>query len=133
MLQLMAQSKLQGKGKRLIGTFSATDLKGCPIALLRSWLSLPVLEFTKKVLTGPSTSCKAPTGSSHSSSRMLITCSVESTLSEVIDKAVAGHVNRVWVVDEHGSLAGLLSLSDILSAIRASILSAESLDQYFGA
>lgn len=129
----MAQSKLQGKGKRLIGTFSATDLKGCPIALLRSWLSLPVLEFTKKVLTGPSTSCKAATDSSHSSSRMLITCSAETTLSEVIDKAVAGHVHRVWVVDEHGSLAGLLSLSDILRAIRASILSAESLDQYFGA
>lgn len=111
-----------GKGRRLIGTFSATDLKGGPIAQLQSWLSLPVVEFTKRVSTGPNIECNASTDLGHSSARALITCTAETTLSEVIDKAVAGHVHRVWAVDEQGFLVGLLSLSDILRTVRASLL-----------
>ncbi|XP_074382877.1 SNF1-related protein kinase regulatory subunit gamma-like PV42a isoform X2 [Apium graveolens] len=29
---------IDGKGRKLVGTFSATDLRGCPISQLRSWL-----------------------------------------------------------------------------------------------
>ncbi|KAH9715103.1 SNF1-related protein kinase regulatory subunit gamma-like PV42a [Citrus sinensis] len=44
---------INGNGRRLIGTFSATDLRGCHYAVLQTWLPLPALEFTQQVLTSP--------------------------------------------------------------------------------
>lgn len=105
---------MQGKGRKLIGTFSATDLRGCPIAQLQSWLPLSVLDFTQK-------------GSAASelgiSPRELVTCNAESSLAQAMDKAVTKHVHRVWVVDQQGLLTGLVSLTDMIRVIRVSLLS----------
>ncbi|XP_058112055.1 SNF1-related protein kinase regulatory subunit gamma-like PV42a [Magnolia sinica] len=113
------------KGRKLIGTFSATDLRGCSIALLQSSLPLSVVEFTERVSVVLGVGCRnADVG--HSSSRMLITCYPETSLTEVINKAVDGHVHRVWVVDQRGLLLGLISLTDVSQVIRASVSGMES-------
>jgi CBS domain-containing protein len=99
---------VNGKGRKLIGTFSATDLRGCRIQQLQSWLNLDVVDFIEKVST---------------SSKELVTCYEDSPLYEVVEKAIDKHVHRVWVIDQHGLLDGLVSLSDIIRVIRASFLS----------
>ncbi|ERN17961.1 SNF1-related protein kinase regulatory subunit gamma-like PV42a [Amborella trichopoda] len=107
---------IMGKGKKLVETFSATDLRGCPSSSLKTWLSLPVIDFMNKVSIGTRTEpVKTP--------RPLITCGMGSSLGEVMGKAVDHHVHRVWVVDDNGLLLGLVTLTDILRVIRASFSS----------
>ncbi|KAL4179819.1 hypothetical protein AMTRI_Chr13g121990 [Amborella trichopoda] len=107
---------IMGKGKKLVETFSATDLRGCPSSSLKQWLSLPVIDFMNKVSIGTRTEpVKTP--------RPLITCGMGSSLGEVMGKAVDHHVHRVWVVDDNGLLLGLVTLTDILRVIRASFSS----------
>ena len=108
--------KLQGRGQKLIGTFSATDLRGCLIATLQSWLPLSALDFTECL-------SKRPQNASSDSPRELVTCLAESSLAEVIDKAVTNHVHRVWVVDQQGLLVGLVSLTDMIRVLRLSLIS----------
>lgn len=80
-------------------------------------MRIDVLEFANRVSTGPIS------GSGDESSRTLVTCYVDSSLGEVIDKAVTGHVHRVWVVDKQGLLDGIVALTDILRVIRISLIS----------
>ncbi|KAK6912226.1 hypothetical protein RJ641_024319 [Dillenia turbinata] len=82
-----------GQGRKLLGTFSSTDLRGCPTAQFQAWLPLNVLDLTEKVSTS------ALYLDSGFSPRELITCQPDSNLSIAIDKAVTRHVHRVWVVD----------------------------------
>ncbi|KAK4481878.1 hypothetical protein RD792_012789 [Penstemon davidsonii] len=103
---------INGKGRKLVGTFSATDLRGCPIPQLQSCLHLSVVDFIEKMSGTPLTS-----------TRGLITCRPESTLGEVVDKVVNNHVHRVWVVDGSGLLAGVISLTDVIRVIRGWMLS----------
>ncbi|XP_074285241.1 SNF1-related protein kinase regulatory subunit gamma-like PV42a [Silene latifolia] len=115
-----AQHQLvDGYGRKLVGTFSATDLRGCPVSLMQSWLPLNVMEFTSRVYENP------PYGAPDlvNSPRMLVTCYAGSPLSEVIDKVVTQHVHRVWVVDDSGLLRGLVSLTDVIRAVRTALLS----------
>jgi len=107
---------INGRGMKLIGTFSATDLRGCHLATLQSWLPLSALDFTECV-------SKSPLYAASDSPRELVTCLAESSLAEVIDKAVTKHVHRVWVVDQHGLLVGLVSVTDIIRVLRLSLLS----------
>lgn len=53
----------------------------------------------------------------------LVTCFAESCLGEAVDKVVNKHVHRVWVVDGHGLLLGLVSLTDMIRVIRLSLIS----------
>lgn len=55
-----------------------------------------------------------------------MSCEAEASLGEVIDKVVTKHVHRVWVVDSQDSLVGLVSLTDIIRVLRASLLSLNS-------
>lgn len=110
---------ISGHGRQLIGTFSATDLRGCPIPQMQSWLSLNVIEFANRVYEFPSHGALDLVNSP----RLLVTCHLDSTLAEVIDKAVTQHVHRVWVVDTNGLLLGLVSLTDVIRTVRAALLS----------
>ncbi|KAF2293186.1 hypothetical protein GH714_038781 [Hevea brasiliensis] len=94
---------INGKGRKLIGTFSAKDLRGCHLAALQTWLPLSALEFTEVVSTSPINNVNVL-------ERELVVCHLESPLAEVMDKAVTKHVHRVWVVDGQGFLGGLVSL-----------------------
>lgn len=107
-----------GRGKKLVGTFSATDLRGCQLATLQSWLHQTALDFTDAVRKSPLFE-----GTGTAGVRELVTCGPESSLEEVIEKVVSKHVHRIWVTDEHGLLLGLVSLSDMIRAIRLSLLS----------
>ncbi|XP_042476223.1 SNF1-related protein kinase regulatory subunit gamma-like PV42a [Macadamia integrifolia] len=111
---------INGKGKKLMGTFSATDLRECPVSLLQSWLCIDVLEFTETVSTKWTVNASGELGHSP---RELVTCDPEMSLGEVIEKAVNGQVHRVWVVDKQGLLVGIVSLTDILRMIRVSMSS----------
>eukprot|EP01018_Ginkgo_biloba_P015678 Gb_14235 [translate_table: standard] len=125
-------SPTAGQGRKLIGTFSATDLRGCPAGMLQSWLSLSVLEFTERSSQGEKFGYNSTAASTTAlintspGSRLLVTCLVTSPLEEVISKAVDYHVHRVWVVDQEGLLIGLVALSDILRSFRAAILAQDN-------
>ncbi|KAI3521225.1 hypothetical protein L1887_10686 [Cichorium endivia] len=106
---------VNGKGRKLIGTFSATDLRGCPVSHLQSWLTASVMEYTRSLLS-------VSANMAGSTPRELVTSYAESPLAEVMDKVVANHVHRVWVVDRNGLLEGLVSLTDIIRVIRTSLL-----------
>lgn len=112
---------MQAKGRKLLGTFSATDLRGCHLAALQTWLPVTALEFTETVWSSPIHA--AMNASNESSPRELVSCHMDSTLEEVIEKAVRKHVHRAWVVDEEGVLVGIVSLSDIIRVIRALLIS----------
>ncbi|XP_038877427.1 SNF1-related protein kinase regulatory subunit gamma-like PV42a isoform X2 [Benincasa hispida] len=108
-----------GRGKKLVGTFSATDLRGCQLATLQLWLHETALDFTETrgkklspLFEGTAVAV-----------RELVTCRPESSLEEVMEKVVSNHVHRIWVTDEHGLLLGLVSLSDMIRVIRLSLLS----------
>ncbi|KAJ7962847.1 SNF1-related protein kinase regulatory subunit gamma-like PV42a [Quillaja saponaria] len=107
---------INGRGRKLIGTFSATDLRGCHLATLQSWLSISALEYTEKMSTSP-----LFTGNTISE-RELVTCFGETSLYEVIDKAVTKRVHRVWVVDKQGLLFGVVSLTDVIRVLRQSMI-----------
>lgn len=57
--------------------------------------------------------------------RRLVTCRRDSSLGEVMEAAASARVHRVWAVDGEGLLVGLVSLSDMLRAMRESLLAAE--------
>ncbi|KAL2936348.1 SNF1-related protein kinase regulatory subunit gamma-like PV42a [Bienertia sinuspersici] len=113
---------INGYGRKLVGTFSATDIRGCPVDLMQSWLPLNVRDFMKRVYENPSHGAPDLVNSP----RLLVTCYPDCPLSEVVDKAINRHVHRVWVVDElnHGTLVGLISLTDLIRTIRAALISA---------
>ncbi|XP_024971310.1 SNF1-related protein kinase regulatory subunit gamma-like PV42a [Cynara cardunculus var. scolymus] len=104
---------VNGKGRKLIGTFSATDLRECPASDLQSWMSASVMEYTRNLVRPSSGGLTA---------RELVTCYAESLVAEVVEKVVVNHVHRVWVVDRDGLLDGLVSLTDIIRVIRSSLL-----------
>ncbi|CAL5023893.1 unnamed protein product [Urochloa decumbens] len=141
-----------GKGKKAIETFSATDLRDCPVARLQPWLGISVTEFKRKVAEYRASSNK-PVGipgadddtdtgvvpvakdadspaalaaiaaeEEQQQQQTLVTCSPESTLGEAIEAAAARHVHRLWVVDEEGLLRGVVSLTDVLRAVREAAL-----------
>lgn len=99
---------MQGKKRKIVGTFSATDLRGCPVSKMQPLLNLEVLDFLKML---------SNTGM-RSSWREQVTCHPESSLGEVVEKVVSDNVHRVWVVDEQGLLEGLVSLTDMIRVIR---------------
>lgn len=57
------------------------------------------------------------------SPKEMVSCQPQAALAEVIEKIVSKHVHRVWVVDEQGLLAGLVSLTDIVGTLGVSLLS----------
>ncbi|GFP88956.1 snf1-related protein kinase regulatory subunit gamma-like pv42a [Phtheirospermum japonicum] len=99
---------ISGKDRKLVATFSTTDLRGCPMPLLQSCLHLNVMDFINRL---------------SNSTKDLVTCRTESLLGEVLDKVVNNHVHRAWVVDELGLLVGLISLTDIIRVTRVWLLS----------
>lgn len=117
---------INGKGRKLVGTFSATDLRECPTAQMHSWLSASVLDFTEILGSISSASSGGGDSTIRPCTRELVTCRAETPLSEVIDKAVSRHVHRIWVVDQDEAqgyrLDGLVSLTDIIKVIRAELL-----------
>ncbi|KAK8951955.1 SNF1-related protein kinase regulatory subunit gamma-like PV42a [Platanthera zijinensis] len=111
-----------GRGRKVIGTFSATDLRRCSVAQLQSMLNDSVISFKEQV----SAIAAESSGISDEPKTRCVTCHYDSTLAEVIDEAVFSHVHRVWVVDGEGLLVGLVSLTDILRAILDNVLGARN-------
>ncbi|XP_078157923.1 LOW QUALITY PROTEIN: SNF1-related protein kinase regulatory subunit gamma-like PV42a [Carex rostrata] len=118
------ESLQDGRGKRVVETFSITDLRDYPMTQLRKWLDSTVTEFKEKVVALKDALPEGGTAITDvPRSPKLITCFPENSLEEVIEKVVENHVHRVWVVNEQSLLLGLVSLTDILHAVRESALS----------
>ncbi|OEL22536.1 SNF1-related protein kinase regulatory subunit gamma-like PV42a [Dichanthelium oligosanthes] len=135
-----------GVGKKAVETFSATDLRDCPVARLQPWLGISVTEFKRKVTeyrasnrpvvpgadatdTGvPVDDADTPaaaaiaTDEEQNEQQPLVTCSPESTLGEAIEAAATRHVHRLWAVDDEGLLRGVVSLTDVIRAVREAAL-----------
>lgn len=105
---------IQGRERKLVATFSSTDLRCCPIAELESCLNMGVVEFLEKLATTPLHEASGL----RSSVREPITCHGESLVGEVLDKAITYSVHRVWVINGSGLLHGLVSLTDLIRIIR---------------
>ncbi|WVZ04319.1 hypothetical protein V8G54_025125 [Vigna mungo] len=113
---------MNGRCRKLNVTFSATNLRGCHITSLKSWLGISALAFTEEVESSLLYS-ESDMQNRGSSRRELVTCYAESPLSEVNEKVVTNHVHRVWVVDQEGLLVGVVSLTNVITVIRHSLLS----------
>ncbi|KAG0480043.1 hypothetical protein HPP92_010901 [Vanilla planifolia] len=109
------------RGKRLIDTFSATDLRGCSVAQLQSLLNVSVIEFKQQLRSNAAT-----LGTSNEARGRIVACNYETTLAAVIDDMILAHVHRIWVVDEQGMLRGIVSLTDILRVIRDKAIATEN-------
>ncbi|PKI48490.1 hypothetical protein CRG98_031112 [Punica granatum] len=119
---------IDGNGRKLIGTFSATDIRRCHLSALRQWLSASALEFTEMVSASPTKMVSASPihrgwPGSGDPQREQVTCRESTPLREVMDKAVDKHVHRLWIVNSDGLLVGLVSLTDLVRMLRASLLS----------
>ncbi|GER48440.1 AMP-activated protein kinase [Striga asiatica] len=110
---------INGKNRKVVGTLSTTDLRGCPMPLLQSCLKTNILDFINRLSGTP----LHETSGLRNSTKELITCRPESSLGEVVNKVVNNHVHRAWVVDEFGLLVGLITLTDIMRAARVWLLS----------
>ncbi|KAL2636329.1 hypothetical protein R1flu_007808 [Riccia fluitans] len=109
---------INGQGRKLLGTFSASDLRGCCAETLSSWKTITVMDWAKKAWTSERFGIGAATGPETVECRPPVTCKDNASLGEVISKAVENHIHRLWVVDDEGLLKGIVALSDILSALR---------------
>ncbi|PRQ50619.1 putative CBS domain-containing protein [Rosa chinensis] len=114
---------VNGRGRQVLGTFSATDIRGCHLSTLKTWLPISALEYTETISASPLLSSNP---NAVESARELVACRVDSTLAEVIDKVVTKHVHRIWVVDQQGLLMGLISLTDIIRVLRHAVMSETS-------
>ncbi|XAR50542.1 hypothetical protein NMG60_11004893 [Bertholletia excelsa] len=110
-----ASSPKLAKGRRLVGTFSSTDLRSCPTSQMLSWLHAGVLEYREKLPTSA--------GPEPASPKELVVCHPDSTLGQVINQAVTRHVHRIWVVARLGMVDGIVSLTDMIRATRVAMLS----------
>ena len=102
---------------------------------LQACLNIPVMEFLDQIYGARK--------------RGLVTCTQDNTLGEVMELAAQSKVHRVWAIDDQvcilmiahnmrftlelmtwvtekqGCLVGLVSLSDMIAAVRRSLLAAE--------
>jgi len=88
---------------RLVATLSASDLRGMTSNLIQARLpGLPVTDFLRETRRGRI-------------AYPLITATAQSTLLEVMQKMVNGHVHRVWIVDgyDEGKLLNVISMTDV--------------------
>ncbi|CAM6118065.1 unnamed protein product [Calypogeia fissa] len=113
----MESTLINGEGRKLIGTISASDLRGCNSDTLSSCSSMSVLEWAHKVWVSKHFGSGAAMGPEANlwQVKPQVTCRLATPLGEVIALALRNHIHRVWITDDQGSLMGLVALSDILS------------------
>lgn len=93
------------RGGKLLGTISASDFRGLKRDTLRSITDVTVEQFLKSM--SRSDAPRAP-----------VTCRPTTPLATVMANATTNKVHRVWVTNEDGWLSGVVTFSDIISAIR---------------
>jgi len=101
--RMSAMAIVDNEGK-LIGTFSASDLKGITVDKLHTLL-LSVTDFLRAMNEGQY--IPKP-----------VTCHPKSYIKTVLEKAIAAKVHRVWVVNSSLQPVGVVSYSDIISALK---------------
>jgi len=112
---------MQGNGRKLVGTFSASDLLGCTSEMLRAWATLPILSFFSKAglaqRFGMGAAVNAGSFECRKFQKPSVTCHLDTSLAEAMSNALTNHVHRVWVVDNEGQLGGVVSFSDMIRVV----------------
>lgn len=115
------QSLVMGNGRKVLGTFSASDLLGCTSEMFRAWASLPILSFFSKAgiaqRLGMGAAVDAGSFECRGFQKPSVTCHLETPLAQVMSNALTNHVHRVWVVDNEGQLNGVVSFSDMIRVV----------------
>jgi len=83
----------------LLGTFSASDLRGLDHKTIVSSLWLPAQDFLQLDASQ-------------------FTCTLHDSLLKVATKMVLGKIHRLWIVDGSDRVVGVVSLSDVLSQVK---------------
>jgi CBS domain-containing protein len=96
---------VDGDGK-IVGSISASDLRASTIETIFSQVLLPIKEFLAN-------SCKY----FQRDPNKAVTCRFDDTLRDVVKKVLDNGVHRIFIQEDDGTLAGVLSLCDIFSAI----------------
>eukprot|EP00850_Spirogloea_muscicola_P004394 SM000019S04938 [mRNA] locus=s19:168584:171635:+ [translate_table: standard] len=106
-------AKVMGQGRRLLGNFSASDLRGCTAKSLRSLSSVTVETFFRRM--------EAETRHSQagaSTRRIAVVCQPGSQLGAVLQEALTRRAHRAWMVDGAQCLLGVITFSQVLKAAR---------------
>lgn len=115
------QTLVFGNGRKLVGTFSASDLLGRTSEMLRAWSTLPILSFLSKAgmaqRFGMAAAVNAGSFECKGFQKTPVTCHLETPIVEVMSQALTNHVHRVWVVDNEDHLNGVVSFSDIIMLV----------------
>lgn len=93
---------------KLVGSISASDLKGSTGKDLFSNLKLSVRDYLKKA------------AAFFGREGVPVAVSSEATLTEIMDLLIKNHLHRLFVVDEAGKPIQVLSLTDIITFLWAS-------------
>lgn len=97
--EISAVPVLDEKDGKLVGTVSASDLRGIHQDSFKTTL-LPVMEFLQLQHGGQV--------------RAMVTCTANDVLADVMEKVLKNKVHRVWVVDDQQKPVGVVTLSDII-------------------
>jgi CBS domain-containing protein len=110
--QTMIKEKVSGiavidDNYKVVGSLSTTDLRLVVLTKPSINLNVPISEFLEEVRKDPSYQ-KPPRA---------VTCSYTDTVHTVITKLNSNQVRRLFVVDDHELLIGVVSLSGVLKYI----------------
>jgi len=113
----------QGRGMKLVGKFSASDLRGCTTEVLQAWSSFSMTDLFGRASGAQEFGIGAEfhARNTFECKEMVsppVTCSLTSSLDEVMSKALQNRVHQVWVIDDQGLLLGVVTFSDILKVVR---------------
>jgi len=87
---------------KLVGTLSASDVRGIKLDQLESVLD-PVVTYLSKISGGQS--------------RPLVTVTPNDGLKQVMEKIILGKVHRVWVVDANNKPIGVVTCTDVIKVV----------------
>ncbi|KAL3693039.1 hypothetical protein R1sor_006690 [Riccia sorocarpa] len=93
------------RGGKILGTLSASDFRGLGPDSLKTLTDITVSQFLVNM-------------SGQSSPRPPVTCLPTTPLATVMGSAITSKVHRVWVVHDDGWLAGVVTFTDIIRAVR---------------
>ncbi|GAA0140248.1 kinase modulator [Lithospermum erythrorhizon] len=105
---------IEQDGTKAVGNISIRDIQFLLIApeIYREYRSITAKNFlsaVKKYLEGQQKDSLTLSG--------LVTCKRSATLNEVIVKLDEVELHRIYVVDDHGNLEGVITLRDIISKL----------------
>ncbi|KAG5087801.1 hypothetical protein AAZX31_01G041600 [Glycine max] len=99
---------IEGPKKRIVGNLSIRDIRHLLLRpeLFTNFRKLTVMDFMKKIVSSSLQTGKVT---------QPITCKPDSTLQGVIHTLASQSIHRIYVVDGHDEVVGVITLRDVIS------------------